>query len=469
MIGQALNFYVFFAGLVVFLFRKEAVYFLTFCKTVFFVRPLLIVFLAIMNSEIILELISIQGSNIHMPFGEGGFRFINFLFYIMALQIGFMVVKSGWGNYTVSLHNRVIFPFLLFSMVCLLSALFAQQVDGTPWDWNIQHGIRLIVFFLFVHTLTLKSKSALPQLKLVFYGLTVLLFIPTALNVFSGINYELMPLNLYDISVKGLIDYQKLIGQANYFSLQINSQAWIFAILALISINMTITNGKVMLRYLIPLLPSLIVLFQVRSSQTAYITFLVGLVLITIAKLRWWSVVFVAFLGTIVIKWRSFFLELFNNGQSIVSVFQQNERLTKLFPIALEGIGNKLWFGHGYISGEALAPKLNAIWEHVEIHNSFLSIAFNTGLLGLSLFVYGLVKVTLLVFQYWIKSKFNLFSTNLILTYIATVISSLTYTDVWYKFDDYLLIRMYPFFIILLASQMINDSNTQKCVRKLRN
>ena len=403
-----------------------------------------------------------KSSSWHVPLSVFGYRLINILFYGMLICAFLSVYNQGIRKMMMLLFKPPLVFFNIFALVCLISSFFAKSIPGAPFDINVQHAIRLIAFFVTISLISITAIKDMAHMRRVFYSLLFFLCLRVTMTIVGGLVSTGFSFGEWYQSLHLLVDYTTFRTSltnisVNPFAMQFNSLSWISAIIFLIFLNYFLGNRdkRFSLLFFIMTVSLFYLLIQFKSTQTAYITSLIGISIIIIARLRWWSVPFSMLFGLLVFLNSSFIVSYFMRGKSLIWLFNNDSRVTLLFPAGWQGFLESPIYGHGYMSGEAVAASINSIGRNVEIHNSILSIAFNTGLLGLLPFVLGLCFLTFITVRFWIGSSMDMFSTNVLLVWMSSVISSITYTDVWYKFDDYLMIRMLPFFMVLLTCQYI--------------
>ena len=437
------------------MFRTIGNNFFSYVSIVFLITA---VFIELLNGFNLLP----KSSSWHVPLSIFAYRLINTFFYGMLVCTFLSVYNYGVRKILYFLCQPPLVFFNIFALVCLISSLFAKSIPGAPVDINIQHAIRLIAFFVTISLLPVAFIKNIVQVRKLFYTLIFFLCLRVSLAVVGGfIATDFSILEWYQ-SLSLIIDYQTFrIAltniKVNPFAMQINSLSWVAAIIFLVFLNSFLANRHKRFRILFFIITALLFYFllQFKVTQTTYVTVLLGILIVVVARLRWWSVPFSMFFGLFVLINNSFLVNYYMRGKSISWLIANDSRMSHLFPAGWQGFLESPIYGHGYMSGEAVAASINSIGRNVEIHNSILSIAFNTGLLGLLPFVLGLCLLTFITIRFWIGSSMNMFSTNVLLVWMSSVISSITYTDVWYKFDDYLMIRMLPFFMVLVTCHYI--------------
>ena len=451
-----------FLGLTLFLFRSELWNVVNYDYGDFTQVTILAIYIVL----IFLGFLPFQVTSVHFPLGYRGYYFINICFYFIVGLVFAQALKEGRKGFLQELFRVPLVFFVLFSIIVVSTAIFSEKIVGTPSDYNFQHAFRMFAFFISIISLIQYAKrknTTIEYAKKLFYLIMFFVFLGVFVQVITelAIDTTTMPWEQFYFDKFGYwygAYYRNVISQ---FLIQSNSFSWLLAIAFLFATNMFYKNRSVDFRYVLIMLMTLSLIVQL-NSQTAYLTILVGLGIIVISKCKWWSLVILCFFGVGVLVFQNSLLESIFNGWTLEQIFAQDFRLSKLFPAAFKGFLTKPFFGFGYVSGEILyITQFGEFYRDsiIEVHNTFLSIAFNTGLFGLVPFVLGVLGLTYRVLQIWSSMHLDLFSTNLVILFCSGMVSTLTLTDVWYKFDDYLLIRMFPLFILLISVQMIANAD----------
>lgn len=411
--------------------------------------------------------------------GNLTFRIVNFIFYIGFLWVIYKMIGLGWSR---TLHTLCRLPsvlFIAYAFVCLGSAIFASQIPEVSIDWNIHHAFRLLIFFISIPLLAYRDQKNVLSVKIV-YTLLGVLALRTCLPYFEAFfSDSIMPWDWINVTVEdkfkwyrwSLTNWGWNLGEsltssfgkdANGLGMMVNSYAYIVALMLLMCLNMMF--GKYFdSRFIFPVVVFCITVFHI-GSQTAYLIVMIGVFLIAIIKLRKWSFVFIVFGVFLVFNNKDVLLKFATDGWfSLVLYVQSDFRLNKLFPSGIEGFLEKPLFGYGFPSGEYIFFQNNGFAANIiEAHNTLISVLLNTGIIGLIPFTMGFVSIMYILIKYTLDSQCKLLAINLLILAASSFIASFFLTDFFYKFDDILMTRMYPFFIILLASQIIHNENILK-------
>lgn len=468
-----LLFYISVASVVVFLFRDELRFLTEQNDLVNQYLPLFGVYSVL----IFVTIIPWGFGNGMLPLGVSGFRTINLLFYLIFILTLIRVVQIGWIPSFKALCKRPLIFFNMYALFCFLSAIFlADNVFGTPNDYNVTHAFRMLIFFISISIYSYQKVESHKLVKGFFYLGVIVLLLRMSLPLLYGLHIqEISPMELLNLESRNVwfssfstwfistfSSYHFSVfgkqGWLNIYGFHSNTFAWLTAIMFLLSLNILVNKLQSGIKYFLPVIFFAVLTFNFQS-QTAFIVLNIGLICILISRFKISSLPIILTLLLLALQFRDKLRELFLQGRSMGSFLTQSYEGTRFerFTAAYDGFLDAKWFGHGFISGEILylrdylkfeLPSHNI--DFTEVHNSFLSVLFNTGLLGAIPFIAGVLSIGLIVFRYWIRSHLNVFSTNVLILFVSSLISSFTLTDVWYKFDDLFLIRMYPFFLILV-------------------
>lgn len=450
MIFFRIVFYLSFTALFLFLLRREANYLYSIISKL----KTGLIWIVLFSLLIFIDILSLDGML--------NFRLVNFVFYLGLFWIGFKVAVLGWRQTTNIFLRPPLVYFHIFALVCLISSFFAPHIPDLPIDWSLQHAIRLQIFFMSVSILAHQKYINVISLKFT-YILLAILSIRILLPLYEALlSDDIMPWSWFQISfnthwfkwafVSHWYTIEGYTKDHNSLGVMVNSYAFILSILFLILIKYLLARPNFYWRLVLPICFCGIILLQLRV-QTAFLVIAIGLVFTLISKLKW---VGLTILVIIVVGCFQFSLL---NSQMFQTYLEDDTRFTIIFPSAVEGFFARPLFGYGYASGEYLYfqnYELPVRWQPTirEAHNTVLSIALNTGIAGLIPFIIGIFSVTSILFQFWMKSRFDALSTNLVILFVSSCVASLFLTDLFYIFDDTLLIRMYPFFIVLLMTQV---------------
>lgn len=425
--------------------------------------------LILLSLLVFVDLLIVQPLEAELGYVTTNFRVVNFVFYVGGLWIGLKVKYLGWRRSIQLFFTPPTVFFNFFALVCLLSSLFAPNISHFPPDWNIQHALRILVFFYSISFLAQDLKFV--KLEIIYIFLVVLLLRILLPYYEALLSDNIMPWDWIQFKrdtywyrwslVSGYPNFSDLSKDNNGLGLQSNSFGFLLSIFFLIFTNHLVRKMTIDGRFIVPIVVFGVTLFHL-GSQTAFLIVFIGLILISIVKLRQWALPFLFLIAIPIWNYREEIFGALSFGWTIEKWLEHEYRFTVLFPTAFEGFLNKPWFGYGYLSGQYLYLQDYGLPEHiVEAHNTILSIGLTTGLVGVLPFVIGMFLVAWILIRFWLVSKFDVLSTDLIIVFLSSIIASLFLTDFHYVFDDTLLIRNYPFFLVLLLSQKLRDSNTK--------
>lgn len=430
------------------------------------------IWLVLFSLLVFVDLLPIQSLSSNVSYITTNFRIINFIFYCGGIWIGYKVWQLGLRQTIYILTKGPIAYFNCFGVVCLVSACFAIQIPHFPVDWNIQHALRILIFFLSVSLLTDDSNQPYILNLRVLYVLLTILLLRVLLPFFEALLSDKLMfwewIQLQRNSEWYLWSFASGWGWYGFYTkddnglgMMANSYSFVVSVFFLVFLNHFYYKKSFDWRFVLPIIFSFIIIYQFPSQTTLLIVFF-GILLILISKVKWLTLIPIIIFGLILWYFKDVanLIPIFE--LSLQQIFDTDYRLSVIFPAAFKGFLERPWMGYGYLSGEYIYFQNHALPPHiVESHNTVLSIALNTGILGLVSFCLGIYFISRVLLRFWMKSGFDIFSTNLILLFASSCVASLFLTDVFYMFDDQLLIRMYPFFIVLLISQMIYNFNLQ--------
>lgn len=482
---MVLLFYISLILFLVFLFRNELGFLIYENNRVTYYLPLFSAYSALA----FITIIPWNSGTSMLPIGILGYQTVNLLFYVIFVLTLIRIMQIGWIPSFTALCKKPLVFFNVYALICLISAMFiADIVPSTPTGFNITHAFRMVIFFLSISIYSHQEVESNKLIKEIFYLGVIVLLLRMSLPLLYGVYaQEISPLEWFNVESRNLwfgsfstwfkatfSTYRTAIfakhGWLNVYGLHTNTFAWLTSVMFLLSLNILIKKLNKEIKYLLPAICFAVFTFYFQS-QTAFLVTAMGLLVILIGRFKILSIPIILSLLVLTLQFRDKLQQLFLHGRPISVFFNAEYGGTRFerFIAAYDGFLEAKWFGHGYLSGEILYLRDYVSFElptyavdFTEVHNSFLSVLFNTGLLGAIPFTLGVLSIGWIVFRYWIRSNLSVFSTNVFVLFVASLISSLTLTDIWYKFDDYILLRMYPFFILLITVNQINRLNVKK-------
>ena len=402
------------------------------------------------------------------------FRIVNSVFYLGAFWTLYKASQLGWQQSIGVFFAPPLMYFNIFGLVCLISSFWSPELSDFPIDWSMQHAIRILIFFLSISMLAQRKQNIVLNMRVIYVLFTILLVRITLPIIEAVLSDSIMPWEWFRLHrdfywyrwslVSDWFNRGSWGKDDNALGLMVNSFGFILTIISLILINtmFKLKRNSLDLRFVLPIMICVFIVYQL-GSQTAYLILVIGLVFILFSVIKWWSAIPVMLVGILALFFKDLVYNLFIPGWGLQAFISRDYRLNILFPAAIEGFLQRPWFGYGYASGEYLYFQNYGFPIHIiEAHNTILSIALNTGTIGLISFMFGILSMSWILLRFWVRSDFDLLSTNIVILLVSSCLASLLLTDVFYKFDDTLLIRMYPFFIILLLCQIIYNLNIPK-------
>ncbi|MEZ4605238.1 MAG: O-antigen ligase family protein [Deinococcales bacterium] len=368
--------------------------------------------------------------------------YVNFMIYLLLFWLLFHLFRQPKASLRHLLANPLNF-FLLFALVALLSAwLLSPKEAWTPDGWNVHFALRLLILFGSAGILAMRFKEEASEplslktylhkfifVMMLFFTLRLLLmWVFALLNPETGFMSEESALIHWRFNLR-LITWGAMNPNGSSLLSAMLFAAGLNHLLAVFSHQATQTKSLWKFWSLIMLLSLATII--INQSRTAFLVLGLSVFAVLFVR-RYYSALVV---GLIVLA--SLFLldtplaVYFNRGQPITDINDLGERMTVLWPAAIEAIKHSPYLGYGYPSGET--ETINALGKIIqgrfsqfqEVHNTFFSVLVTTGLLGFIPFFLGFILLAVkVVRRIWLLAKDDRYlASNLFILLIATTMA----------------------------------------------